>query len=46
LKEEVRRHGGAVHALARLDSVSTPAWRPLDKGYVAVAGRVAGVLGR
>jgi GGDEF domain-containing protein len=45
LKDEVRRHGGAVHALAKLDAVSTPAWRPLDAGYVAVAGRVAGVLG-
>ena len=44
LKEEVRQHGGAVHATARLDSISTPAWRPLDAGYVAVAGRVAGVL--
>jgi GGDEF domain-containing protein len=46
LKEEVRRHGGAVHALARLDSISEPSWRPLDAGYVAVAGRVAGVLGK
>jgi hypothetical protein len=46
LKEEVRQHGGAVHALARLDTISTPEWRPLDAGYVSVAGRVAGVLGR
>ena len=46
LKDEVRRHGGAVHALANLDTISTPEWRPLDAGYVSVAGRVAGVLGR
>jgi GGDEF domain-containing protein len=46
LKDQVRRHGGAVHALARLDTISEPAWRPLDAGYVSVAGRVAGVLGR
>ena len=45
LKEEVRSHGGAVHAMARLETLTTPAWRPLDAGYVAVAGRVAGVLG-
>jgi hypothetical protein len=44
LKEEVRQHGGAVHATARLDSISTPVWRPIDAGYVAVAGRVAAVL--
>jgi hypothetical protein len=46
LKDQVRRHGGAVHALAHLDTISAPEWRPLDAGYVAVAGRVAGVLGR
>jgi GGDEF domain-containing protein len=46
LKDEVRSHGGAVHALAGLETLTTPAWRPLDAGYVAVAGRVAGVLGR
>jgi GGDEF domain-containing protein len=46
LKEEVRRHGGAVHALARLETVATPAWRPLDAGYVAMAGQVGGALGR
>ena len=46
LKDEVRRHGGAVHALAHLDTIATPEWRPLDTGYVSVAGRVAGVLGR
>ena len=46
LKEQVRRHGGAVHALAHLDSMAEPVWRPLDAGYVAVAGRVAGVLGK
>ena len=46
LKEEVRRRGGAVHALARLDTISTPAWRPLDGAYVSVAGHVATVLGR
>ncbi len=46
LKDEVRRHGGAVHALARVDTISTPAWRPLDQAYVSVAGHVATVLGR
>ena len=46
LKDEVRKHGGAVHGLARPDAISEPAWRPLDSGYVAVAGRVAGVLGK
>jgi len=46
LKEEVRRHGGAVHALARLETVAAPAWRPLDAGYVAMAGQVAGLLER
>jgi GGDEF domain-containing protein len=46
LKEEVRRHGGAVHALAGLDTISTPAWRPLDGAYVSVAGHVATVLAR
>jgi hypothetical protein len=46
LKEQVRSHGGAVHALARLETLATPAWRPLDAGYVAVAGRVAGALAR
>ena len=46
LKDEVRKHGGAVHALARLENIETPAWRPLDAGYVAVAGRVAGLLVR
>jgi len=46
LKEQVRKHGGAVHAIARLATMDEPSWRPLDAGYVAVAGRVAGVLGR
>lgn len=46
LKDEVRRHGGAVHAMARLETLETPAWRPLDAAYVAVAGRVASLLGR
>jgi GGDEF domain-containing protein len=46
LKEEVRRHGGAVHAMARLDTIVSPTWRPLDSAYVAVAGHVATVLGR
>jgi GGDEF domain-containing protein len=46
LKEEVRRHGGAVHAIADLDTIGTPSWRPLDSAYVAVAGHVATVLGR
>jgi GGDEF domain-containing protein len=46
LKDEVRRHGGAVHALARLETVNTPAWRQLDAHYVLVAGQVAGNLAR
>ena len=46
LKDQVRRHGGAVHAMARPDTISAPEWRPLDAGYVSVSGRVAGVLGR
>jgi GGDEF domain-containing protein len=46
VKEEVRRHGGAVHALARLETVATPAWRPLDARYVAITGNVAQVLGQ
>jgi GGDEF domain-containing protein len=46
LKEEVRRHGGAVHAMAGLDTIGTPSWRPLDSAYVAVAGHVATVLAR
>jgi GGDEF domain-containing protein len=46
VKEEVRRHGGAAHALARLETVATPAWRPLDAQYVSIAGNVAQVLGQ
>lgn len=37
-RQSSRQHGGAVHATARLASISTPAWRPLDAGYVAVTG--------
>ncbi len=41
LKDEVRRHGGAIHALARLDNVAAPTWRPLDARRETAAGRVA-----
>jgi GGDEF domain-containing protein len=46
LKDEVRRRGGAVHALAHLDTIATPAWRPLDVDYVAATGHIASLLGR
>jgi diguanylate cyclase (GGDEF)-like protein len=46
LKEQVRHHGGAVHALARLETISAPAWRPLDEAFVSVAGHVASLLER
>ena len=46
LKDEVRRHGGAVHALAGPATISEPAWRPLDATYVSMAGHVATALGR
>jgi GGDEF domain-containing protein len=46
LKDEVRRHGGAVHAVARTATISEPAWRPLDAAYVSMAGHVATALGR
>jgi GGDEF domain-containing protein len=45
LKDEVRRHGGAVHAMAHLETISAPNWRPLDAAYIAVAGQVATMLG-
>ena len=45
LKEEVRRHGGAVHAMAHLGTIASPAWRPLDTAYVQVAGQVASAMG-
>jgi GGDEF domain-containing protein len=45
LKDEVRRRSGAIHAIASIETISTPAWRPLDSGYVSVASQVAGVLG-
>jgi len=46
LKNVVRQHAGAVHGLARLDAIDAPSWFPLDPGYVAVASRVTGVLGK
>jgi len=46
LKEQVRRHGGAVHAMAHLDTITEPAWRPLNLAYVSVAGHVASMLGK
>jgi hypothetical protein len=46
LKEEVRKHGGAVHAVAQLHTIASPAWRPLDTAYVQVAGQVASAMGR
>lgn len=42
LKDQVRLHGGPVHAIASLDTISTPVWRPLDAACVAAAGHVAG----
>jgi GGDEF domain-containing protein len=44
LKDEVRRHGGAVHAVAHLETIQAPSWRPLHAEYVAVAGQVASML--
>jgi diguanylate cyclase (GGDEF)-like protein len=46
LKDEVRRRGGAVHALASPATIPEPAWRPLDAAYVSMAGHVATALGR
>ena len=46
IKEAVRARGGATHAIARLETLTSPAWRPLDPSYVAVAGNVAAMLGR
>lgn len=45
LKDQVREHGGAVHAMARLSTIGEPAWRPLDTAYVQVAGHVASAMG-
>jgi GGDEF domain-containing protein len=46
LKDEIRRHGGAVHAMAHLNTIGDPAWRPLDTAYVQVAGHLASAMGR
>lgn len=46
LKDVVRNHGGAVHAMARPNTITEPAWRPLNAAYVSVAGHVASVLRR
>jgi GGDEF domain-containing protein len=45
LKDEVRRYGGPVHGVARLETIAEPAWRSLAPSYVAVAGPVASLLG-
>jgi diguanylate cyclase (GGDEF)-like protein len=46
IKGAVRSRGGASHAIARIETLAVPAWRPLDASYVAVAGKVATMLGR
>ena len=46
LKDVVRRRGGAVHAMASIETIATPVWRPVDARYVSVTGQVASVLGR
>lgn len=47
LKEAIRRRGRAgVHAIAHLETLDAPQWRPLDREYLAATGQLASVMSR